>query len=631
MGNKGYNWKSVCWGDLATLEYGKGLREYKEGYDSFPVYGTNGQIGWHNEYLYPKAGVIVGRKGAYRGIHFSKKPFFVIDTAFYLKPKDEKTLDIRWAFYQLLNFDTSNPILKARYAHVLWASPRKHVQYAKQAVDFYLELVKVYEEKDKKTPKENYGIDVLDSIQTASIIGFSINYRIDDILSEMKRLVKEFNFQSSSAFVMRTRLISHMLVIKAKISPEPYKEFPQICYNLGAKFFKDGDFHSAIDLFEVGEKVDNKLGSKTHDWNRSIAESYEGLMNQRQESDLATIHFCQKAIDYYRRLKDEKKITELEKKYEQLRGKQQFQKFTQEIDLTEYGKRCREIAEKLCAEEPEKIISMLISDKGLLPKLKDMETRAEEIAKKTVFSSIAPVSITDHRGHTAEYFSTDDERRYYRILEQYAFEINLAKQFLVNEIFVKAVQTGKLDIHTVIDCFERRSWFGKNIRKGIPGGEIVTYNWLNMIAPSLNEYFNQMKAHFLEPAYAPNFVLAIDSLTLKIEGLIRDICSLSGITTFYLAKDKQGRNIVREKDINWLLRGEAIKKLFDEDDLLFFKFVLVEKAGLNLRHKIAHCLMEYSEYNITYMHLLLLVLFRLGRYDFVKPEETIEEKVADPE
>jgi len=74
MENKVHNWKSVCWGDLATLEYGKGLREYKEVNDSFPVYGTNGQIGWHNEYLYPKAGVVVGRKGAYRGIHFSKKP-----------------------------------------------------------------------------------------------------------------------------------------------------------------------------------------------------------------------------------------------------------------------------------------------------------------------------------------------------------------------------------------------------------------------------------------------------------------------------------------------------------------------------------------------------------------------------
>jgi hypothetical protein len=150
-----------------------------------------------------------------------------------------------------------------------------------------------------------------------------------------------------------------------------------------------------------------------------------------------------------------------------------------------------------------------------------------------------------------------------------------------------------------------------------------------MIAPSINDYFNQLQAHFLESSYDPNLVLPIDSLVLKIEGLVRDICAISGITTFYLVRDKQGRGIVRERDINWLLRAEPIKKLFNEDDLLFFKFMLVEKAGLNLRHKVAHCLIDYSEYNITYMHFLLLVLFRLGKYDFVKTDEPVEEKVAD--
>ncbi|WP_374587472.1 restriction endonuclease subunit S [Ideonella dechloratans] len=44
--------------------------------------------------------MIIGRKGAYRGVHYSRRPFFVIDTAFYLKPK--VTLDARWAYYQLL-------------------------------------------------------------------------------------------------------------------------------------------------------------------------------------------------------------------------------------------------------------------------------------------------------------------------------------------------------------------------------------------------------------------------------------------------------------------------------------------------------------------------------------------------
>ena len=63
-------WQNLKWGDLATLEYGKGLRTYVVDTGKFPVYGTNGQIGWHLEPLCKVAGIIVGRKGAYRGINF---------------------------------------------------------------------------------------------------------------------------------------------------------------------------------------------------------------------------------------------------------------------------------------------------------------------------------------------------------------------------------------------------------------------------------------------------------------------------------------------------------------------------------------------------------------------------------
>ena len=96
-------WKEARWGDLATLEYGRALRGYDTARGAFRVFGTNGPIGWHDEALCPHPSVVVGRKGAYRGIHYSVEPCFVIDTAFYLKPKTE--LDIRWAYYELLTRD----------------------------------------------------------------------------------------------------------------------------------------------------------------------------------------------------------------------------------------------------------------------------------------------------------------------------------------------------------------------------------------------------------------------------------------------------------------------------------------------------------------------------------------------
>ncbi|HOQ04918.1 MAG TPA: restriction endonuclease subunit S [Anaerohalosphaeraceae bacterium] len=97
------DWKETTWGTLATLEYGKSLRNYENAKGMYRVYGTNGPIGWHNEPLCTFPSIIIGRKGAYRGVHFSPEPFFVIDTAFYLKPKTE--FDIKWAYYQLLTQD----------------------------------------------------------------------------------------------------------------------------------------------------------------------------------------------------------------------------------------------------------------------------------------------------------------------------------------------------------------------------------------------------------------------------------------------------------------------------------------------------------------------------------------------
>jgi Domain of unknown function (DUF4209) len=270
----------------------------------------------------------------------------------------------------------------------------------------------------------------------------------------------------------------------------------------------------------------------------------------------------------------------------------------------------------------------MIGDKDLLPTYKNMEELAAELTKNAPLQGIVPVIVTDQYGHAAEHFSSDEEEKYFGILQQYRLDIML-KQLLINEIFFEALSQEKLNIWTIMDFFQKNSWYGKNITKNAPSNQTSTYNWLILIAPSINEYFIQMKAHLFQPEYAPNMVLAMDSLALKIEGLVRDICAFSGITTFYQTKDRQGRIIIREKDINWLLREEPIKKLFDEDDLLFFKYVLIEKAGLNLRHKIAHCLIDYLNYDIIYMHLLILILFKLGRYDFVRSDETIEEKVEE--
>ena len=107
-------WRATKWGDEISLEYGKAIRGYKDIVAPYRVYGTNGPVGHTGIPLTPGPGVILGRKGAYRGVHYSPDPFFVIDTAYYVKPKSSD-LNMRWlyyaiTYYKLGEIDDGSPI-----------------------------------------------------------------------------------------------------------------------------------------------------------------------------------------------------------------------------------------------------------------------------------------------------------------------------------------------------------------------------------------------------------------------------------------------------------------------------------------------------------------------------------------
>jgi type I restriction enzyme, S subunit len=106
-------WRCSTWGEEISLEYGKALRGYEAATGEYRVFGSNGPIGWTTEFLARGPGVILGRKGAYRGVQYSQDPFYVIDTAYYVAPKTN--LDMRWLYYAIQHYklgevDDGSPI-----------------------------------------------------------------------------------------------------------------------------------------------------------------------------------------------------------------------------------------------------------------------------------------------------------------------------------------------------------------------------------------------------------------------------------------------------------------------------------------------------------------------------------------
>jgi type I restriction enzyme S subunit len=103
---------------LVTLNYGRALKADTRSPGKVPVFGTNGQCGWHDAPLAKAPGLILGRKGqGPLGVEWCDKDFWVIDTAYYASTLTPD-IDLKYLCH-LVNYvglnhlkdGTSNPTL----------------------------------------------------------------------------------------------------------------------------------------------------------------------------------------------------------------------------------------------------------------------------------------------------------------------------------------------------------------------------------------------------------------------------------------------------------------------------------------------------------------------------------------
>jgi type I restriction enzyme S subunit len=109
------DWEEVRVGERISLEYGKGLTESERKNGEYSVFGSNGIVGYHNDFLVRGPGIVVGRKGTIGAINWSEDNFWPIDTTYFVKVIGND-IDLRWLYYKLtalnlskLNMATGTP------------------------------------------------------------------------------------------------------------------------------------------------------------------------------------------------------------------------------------------------------------------------------------------------------------------------------------------------------------------------------------------------------------------------------------------------------------------------------------------------------------------------------------------
>ena len=93
-------WRELRLGDVCEFKYGKSLPKAKRSGEGFAVFGSNGQVGRHQDALTGGKTIIVGRKGSLGEVTFSFDRCWPIDTTYYVD-ESATTTDLRWLYYRM--------------------------------------------------------------------------------------------------------------------------------------------------------------------------------------------------------------------------------------------------------------------------------------------------------------------------------------------------------------------------------------------------------------------------------------------------------------------------------------------------------------------------------------------------
>lgn len=503
-----------------------------------------------------------------------------------------------------------NPFILARYFHILWMA-KKHNNYAKEAVKYYF-LAKDLVISQKESNK-NWTFDLLECLKRSFQIKCRVKNEIDSFNTEQEIINIASDFLDDEwGFSLSMRLLeiikdSHKY-FKATLS----NDFINKINSYASKLIDKKESFQAIRILELIIKISEKMNYDTTMLLENLGVANEARVNDFNKS-IASITYCIEAIRIYTKIKNNNKVEELKKTYEEISSNLKFGSIKTEINIESIINETKLQIVELLKYSTEDIILFLIYDKMFILS-KDLIVSQATKEEKGILSIFfgGNYDIFDHRGNLVKICSTQEEKNWHKIMETYRWIMQI-QRVSINLTLKELISNKKITIETLFNDLLNNTWLSAVFTISFGNGEEIKHSYANIIFTILKEYFRIFNAYISPEGLATTECLMfIDSATLKIEGLIRDLFTLSNFPTIVT---DYSTGTTHEKDLNGLLHDENIKVFLDEDELLFFKYLFIEQEGLNLRNKIAHSLLLEQEYSVDIANMVFLALLKLFKFN----------------
>lgn len=502
--------------------------------------------------------------------------------------------------------------LKVRYSHILWLSKARKIEYAREAIDCYRHLLKEYSELEKAESNLDHWLDFLEAIKNLLPLSLSVGYQTQEVKQLVLHYVKEYSLASSAASVVRKDLAELMQSHKSLFK---IIDFEGVVNSLEQVYeiVREKQLHHAIDLLETILMIEQKLGNDLVKWKRLIAIGWEKIARNRGiDAAIVTTNFCMKAILAYEEIGDEVKVAELYDFYDELRNNVELASFPIG-ESKEAVKFYDELAEAVIENDSDWIIQFLMFDKKVLPQKAEIIASAN---KENDFLKMVHTTVFDQNGNTNKHYSSQPEKDIEELI--FGYTVHIGYNFhLIQSIILGAIKIQKLTYDKVLRYLLHSSWYGQELKIGKRRDTERPVKWLSIVAPGIVDFFVAMDG-LIYSKKVYNITTSFDSLTMKIEGILRTLAEYHGIHTFTIKKDNLGREISEEMDIMKLLTHPEVVEFIGEDDIFFLRYVFTEKGGFNLRNKVAHSLIGFDQYSIGHLMLIFVAILRLGGFQ-LKP------------
>jgi len=501
-----------------------------------------------------------------------------------------------------------NPVLIARYNHIIF-SIEKNQKFGINAIKAYKKIVKLKLEDDYA--------NFIPAIEAIIKLTEKLKYSVGTTKNELVELIHNTQIEVSTKHNILALLINSSLFKSHELA-----FFPELALQW-LQQPKDAGFFQNKDVLNNAIKICKDNGIDTSIYFEKLAENELAILNEHPEDpDFIRAHALGEIVEYYKKAKNTEKYKYYLKKYTQEKSQIELHaynvspdKATQRILNEEINRRLKVIL----TWEVDVIFNHFSIHTNLFPDIDSIIEIATSNYRNS-FLQYATSTVFDINNNVKTL--SDEENLEKEIYTNYAYSFGIGVLIELVRVLQVGAYNRKITYNHLFDYLARQSWFGQSIEetKMRSSPDNKSYKWLNLMAPALHSFMIQMEASFLVGSRLTytNWILPLDSLTLKFEGALRDFIRIIGGNSCVVKK-----NELQEMLLDDLLNCDTAKKVFSKNDLALFKMIFTKK-GDNIRHSIAHGFYHPREYTMEKCCKVFLCILRLSAYRLTSKNETDE-------